>query len=115
MTPNQHSDGRPQRRQTDAPHSIVWWLKWAAGIAAALMVLGTFVGIVGARSYQMAMAPVHREISASADTIMGTVRKNRWETRREMDSLRTSMVSNHDAVMTELHDIHRLLLDRSIR
>lgn len=65
MSPNQH-DSRAQRRWGDAPHDPVWWLKWAAGIAGSLLVLGTFWNAVSSRAASSVSAPILAKLDALA-------------------------------------------------
>lgn len=65
MTPNQH-DSRAQRRWGDRPHDPVWWLKWAAGIAGSLLILGTFWNVVSSKAANTVSAPILAKLDALA-------------------------------------------------
>ena len=101
--PNQH-DSKPQRRESDSPHYLDWWIKWAGGIAAALLAIGALVRIVLGFTYTQASEPIMRKLDALA--VRDSVR---------LDAERTARVAGDDSVQGRLDLIIRLLQNQRRR
>jgi len=95
------------------PSNVVEWFKVVGIICGGLIAAGTVMHFIGSTGTSMAMAPVHAEIAASADTIMAAVRRNRYEAKRADDSLRVYITAGQSEIKEELHDIHTLLVQQA--
>lgn len=73
----QHHNSTPQRRWGDAPHSLGWWLRWIAGICAALLTIAVFLHTVRSFAYGQISGPIIVRLDklAERDSL-------RWEDER---------------------------------
>ena len=95
---------------TAKQHDFVWWAQAVGITCGATIALATILHFLGITSVGFAMIPVRDELRVMSDSLRASDLKEARERIEVVDSLKHTMDGNHRAVMSELHDIHNLLV-----